>query len=385
MRGPPAVLLLVSVAAAATPASAPRSTPFGPPATIALGESCQPTCLAAGDFDGDGHVDVLVGSAGSNDVTVLLGDGRGGFRVGRSFPAGPNPNELFVADFDRDGKLDVAIANHDSSNVTILLGDGKGAFRPGPGSPLTVRSRPHPHTVTGCDADGDGIVDLVIDSWAENRLVLLKGDGRGGFAAPGVLIEVWRKPYRNAVARDLDGDGRCDLVAPTYDAGVVTVLAGDGHGGFRARAPIVAGPAPFVVGVADLDGDGKLDLVFSNYSGQISDPSKDALTFLLGDGKGGFRPGAPLATGRGPFDVSTGDVDGDGIADAATADHGGSDLTVAFGGPGGLSSSRLARVPLPDAPDRVLLVDVNGDHRADAIVASGDAHAVIVLLASSPP
>jgi hypothetical protein len=161
----------------------------------------------------------------------------------------------------------------------------------------------------------------------------------------------------------------------------VTVLKGDGHGGFQAGPGIPAGPAPFVVDVADVDGDGKLDLVFSNYSGQISDPSKDALTFLLGDGRGGFRPGPRLPTGHAPFHVSTGDVNGDGIADAATADHGGSDLTVAFGGPGGLSAARLFRVGLPAAPDRVLLVDVNGDHRADAIVSSQDGRSVLVLLA----
>ena len=74
----------------------------------------------------------------------------------------------------------MAIANHDSPFVTVLLGDGRGGLRPGPGSPLTVRSRPHPHTIAGCDADGDGHLDLVIDSWGENRLtLLLRGDGHG--------------------------------------------------------------------------------------------------------------------------------------------------------------------------------------------------------------
>ncbi|HEY1434668.1 MAG TPA: VCBS repeat-containing protein, partial [Thermoanaerobaculia bacterium] len=343
---------------------AAEPSPFGSPARIALGSARRPQAIGAGDFDGDGRIDLVVASEGTADVTVLLGDGRGGFRVGRSFPAGAHPAEIFVGDLNHDGHPDLAIANHETSVVTILLGDGKGGFRSGPGSPLAVHSKPHPHTIDGCDINGDGNLDLVIDSWGENRLTLLLGDGRGGFQTPGTPIDVGHRPYRNLKLRDLDGDGRCDIAVPDYAGGVVTVLRNDGHGGFAPGVPIPAGPAPFTVDVADLNRDGKPDLAFSNYSGQITDPSDDAITFLLGDGKGGFRPGPRIATGPAPFQLSAGDINGDGYADVATADHGGSDLTIAFGGPDGLSPTRTVRVPLPSKPLRVLLVDVNADGRA---------------------
>jgi hypothetical protein len=358
-------------------------SPFGPPARVSLGTERRPEALAAGDFNGDGKVDVVVASDGANDVTVLLGDGRAGLRRGASFPAGAHPTEIFVGDLDRDGHPDLAIANHDTSVVTILLGDGKGGFRPAPGSPLTVHSKPHPHTIDGCDVDGDGWLDLVIDTWEENRLTLLRNDGKGGFRGPGTPIEVGRRPYRNLRTADLDGDGKCDIVAPSYGKGVVTILAGDGHGGFRAGDPIPAGPAPFTVAVGDFNHDGKPDLAFSNYSGQLSDPSDDVITSLSGDGHGGFAPGPRIATGAAPFQIATGDIDGDGFSDVATADYGGSDLTVVFGGKDGLVAARARRVALPGKPDRVLLVDLNGDGRADAVVASGDAHEVFVLVAGS--
>jgi hypothetical protein len=135
------------------------------------------------------------------------------------------------------------------------------------------------------------------------------------------------------------------------------------------------------VQVGDLNRDGRPDLVLENYSGQITDQSDDALTFLLGDGRGGFRLGPRLPTGHGPFDVAVGDIDGDGFADAVTADYGGGDLTVSFGGPDGLAASRTVRVPMGAKPERVILADVNADRKADAIAISGEGHAAIVLLA----
>lgn len=379
------VLPMVLLSALALPgavAGADRS-PFRPPAAIPLGPRRQPDALAAGDFNRDGKLDLVVASGGSNDLVVLLGDGHGGFRESSVAPAGENPTEICVADLDRDGNPDLAIANHATSHVTILLGNGRGGFRPAPGSPVTVHSKPHPHTIDACDVDGDGKLDLVIDSWRENRFTLLLGDGKGGFRGPGIPIEAGRKPYRNLRLRDLDGDGKCDLVAPNLAERGVTLLIGDGRGGFRGAAapPVPAGPSPFEVQIGDVNRDGRPDLIVVNYSGHITDPSGDALTFLLGDGKGHFRLEPRIATGHAPFDAAVADINGDGFADVVVANGASRDLTVAFGGPDGLSPSRTATVPLGRRVVRVVLGDWNADGKADAATADSEDHGVSVLLA----
>lgn len=359
------------------------TTPFREPRVLSLGKNRSPAALATGDFNRDGKLDLVVGSGGADDVTLFLGDGKGGLTQAGSFPAGPSPTEMVAADFNRDGNLDLAIANHGVPSVTVLLGDGRGGFRPAPGSPLAVRSRPHPHTVDACDANSDGILDLVVDSFGENRLTLLLGDGKGGFAAPGIPIEAGRKPYRNLKFQDLDGDGRCDLVMPNMVERGVTVLFGDGRGGFRGsdRPPIPAGPSPFTVAVADVNGDRRPDLVVGNYSGHGDDPSGDGLTFLLGDGRGSFRLGPRIETGRSSGDVAVGDVNGDGVADAATVNAGSRDITLAWGGPGGLSPARTVTVPGAGRSWRILLADFDGNRRADAVTASPDDGTVTVFLA----
>ena len=163
----------------------------------------------------------------------------------------------------------------------------------------------------------------------------------------------------------------------------VTVLSGDGRGGFRGsdRPPIPAGPSPFTVAVADVDGDGKPDLVVGNYSGQGDDPSGDGLTFLLGDGRGSFRLGPRIPTGISSGNVAAGDVDGDGIADAATVNAGSRDITLARGGPAGLSPGRTTTVPGAGRSWRILLADFDGNRRADAVTASPEDRTVTVFIA----
>src|SRR5262249_25663626 len=87
--------------------------------------------LKIGDFNNDGHLDVVVAYptiSGNNGLAVLLGDGRGGLGPPRTFPVGRYPRSVTVGDFNNDGNLDLVVAGSGIMDIYMLLGDGTGDF-----------------------------------------------------------------------------------------------------------------------------------------------------------------------------------------------------------------------------------------------------------------
>ena len=293
--------------------------------TIRVGQG--PRWVSVADVNHDRNLDLVVANADAGTVTALLGNGKGQFHeaAGSPFSAGHLPNDIAIADMNRDGNPDLVIANHQSPFITILLGDGRGGFRPAPGSPVDVHSHPHPHGVVVADFNGDGRLDAVTDSWGTNQVELLLGDGRGGLQIPGKYFVTGRRPYERLRSADFNGDGIPDIVTTNLDDGTVSILLGDGKGSFRNApgSPFPAGGKPWQVAVDDVDGDGNADLLIIPYERDIADPSQNAVTILRGDGHGGFTPmaGSPLLLHgcHGPNSVTAGDLYGNGRQDVVVS------------------------------------------------------------------
>ncbi|MGD0998743.1 MAG: VCBS repeat-containing protein, partial [Thermoleophilia bacterium] len=92
------------------------------------GTGTWPASVAVGDFNNDGKQDLATADYGSNAVSVLLGNGNGGFGAKTDFGTGAYPEPIAVADFNADGKQDLATASESTSAVSVLLGNGKGGF-----------------------------------------------------------------------------------------------------------------------------------------------------------------------------------------------------------------------------------------------------------------
>ena len=206
-------------------------------------EPSNPRAVATGDFNGDGIQDLAFANQSTNNVVVMLGNGTGGFAQAPNSPfsAGTAPFALVVGDFNGDGHLDIATANQGSNNVTVLLGNGAGGFTAAAGSPFSAGVSPD--TLAVGDFNGDGIQDLAVPGFTTNNVAVLLGNGSGGFTTdPNGPFPVGTHPFAVAVG-DFNGDGFDDIAATNYNGANVTVLLGNGSGGFTAAVG-----SPFAVG-----------------------------------------------------------------------------------------------------------------------------------------
>lgn len=345
-----------------------------------------PGSVEIADLNGDGKFDVVVANEESSDVSILLGDGKGQFTPakGSPFAAGHLPNDIAVGDFNRDSKLDLAIANHEENHLTVLLGDGNGGFAPAPSSPLAVEVKPHVHGVATGDLNGDGNPDLVTDSWANDQVLVLFGDGKAYFRTPGTFVKVGRRPYQRLRVADVNGDGNADILTTNTEGNNVTVMLGDGRGGFKqsAGSPFASSDAPFNFAVGDVNGDGKIDLaVVDSPTSMAEGRGKDGLTVMLGNGNGAFTKlaGSPLATGKTPNRVAIGDVNGDGVNDIAVSSPVDNNITLfLMSGRGTVASSPA--IAVGGRPKGLAIRDLNGDGKADMVITNnGDNTATVRL------
>jgi len=284
-----------------------------------------PTSIAAGDFNGDGKLDLAVGAAINGDifnpqsnVTILINNGSGGFSAASSFNVaalGTIPICIAAADFNKDGRLDLAVAVDASSNLLIAQGNGDGSF-----TPIAVPTvGTDPFWVTAADLDGDGKMDLVVANHGDSTFSILTGNGDETFTTL-ATYPVGAGPANVAVS-DFNGDGSPDVLVVNNAENTVQVFLGEGGGGLRAGYYRV-GSSPYGIASADFNNDGVPDLAVLRGDASVG--------IFLGDGRGGFRPLPPVPLNPPPplgrcdthglvIPIVAGDFDGDGKPDLAVS------------------------------------------------------------------
>jgi hypothetical protein len=379
-----AAVLAVLTSCAAIGGFADSSAPEFDEQVIRVGKAPFPIAIA--DVNHDGKLDIIAGNMDDGTVSVLLGDGRGHFTPahGSPFPCGANPNDIAVADMNGDGNPDLVIANTQTPYLTLLLGDGKGGFKPSAHSPFATKSYPHPHGVAVGNFMGDGKPAVVTDSWGYHQILLIPSDGKGDLILPGRFFAADLHTDSGVAAADFNKDGNLDIVTVDQNANVVGLLLGDGKGGFRKApgSPFPAGDTPWSFTVGDVNGDRIPDVAVVPYEPQMRDPKQLGLTVLLGDGKGGMAPmqGSPfsLAGCEEPSRVAIGDIRGDGLRDVLVSCAKNDKLFFFMGTKNG--TFNVSTRSIPTGWGGLALGNLTGNGKDDVVVSNNKTGTITILL-----
>lgn len=334
-------------------------------AVVSYDVGARPRAIATADLNGDDTLDVAVANSADGTVSILLGVGGGRLRpaVDSPFPAGREPSDVDAADLDRDGDVDLVLANHETSRVTILLNDGRARFTAAPASPFETGARPHVHGLATADFDGDGWLDVAVDSADTKEVRILRGGPRGFSSV--LAVSLGTMPYYRLGAANVAGDEHKDVLVPGHGDSTVRVVQRAGPGLELAAWNIRLSDKPWMVVGDDLNGDRQTDMVVVH---------SDAVSVWLA-GRDGFSPalGSPFPV-RGATEVATGDLDGDGVADVAVGPWDGDEVTVLTG-----RELTARKIHTCERPIGLAIADLDGDRRGELLATCANQNRLVIV------
>ncbi len=358
--------------------------------------AASPFSLATGDIDDDGNMDVVTANFDTNNVSVLMGQGDGTFADAMLVDVGEAPRDVKLLQLNETGifsdpDLDLLVANSASENISIKLGDGLGGFGAdvGEGDLDTEFVGSNPSTVGAADLDDDGFLDYFAADFERSRIFLRRGSAFGPLS-PLTTIIVGSAP-RGMVIDDIDGDGDPDVVTANLLSDTLAVLA-DWVRFCQPCVPFVpasaqqfflrvdsdtrsiVGSSPRAIATADLNGDGDTDAVTTHRG-------LNAVGVSLGNGTRMFDAAVTFDTPQNPESIAIDDVNGDGDLDLVTTNGSptGENISVLLGDGTGTFADPI-NITTSDVPIPLGLADFNNDGDLDIVVANIESHDVSVFL-----
>jgi alpha-tubulin suppressor-like RCC1 family protein len=410
-----AVLLVI-----APPAGVPVITSFAPvsavPSATVIISGANFSAIASSNIVYFGAVRATVNSATSSSLNVTVPAGatyapitvtvNGALAVGKvpfkptflgngagiSASTFPNRNDLAgadgpfitaIVDLDGDGKPDLAVANVYAHSISLYRNIGTNgsltaaSFSSRVDLPAISSPSDNPLGFTAADVDGDGKIDLILTDRSFNLVRIYNNVSTPGILSSnsfvsGLTIATGSDP-RGIAVRDLDGDGKPDIVTCNYADNTISILHNTSTSILQSFEvfTLPAGAGTYRVAIQDLDGDGRPDLAVVN----ANSPTLSLFRNISSPGSlnsNSFAARVDIPAVMNNETIFAGDIDGDGLPDLITG--GTSQLFSIYRNtstPGFLTTSSFASevdFGNPGWVHVVTLSDLDGDSKADVAV-----------------
>jgi len=282
-----------------------------------------PSKIVSADFNNDGKADLaVIYNESISHVTVLLGNGNGGFGSEILLTASDSISDVCTSDYNNDKKADIAIVSKNHYELTLFLGNGNGTF----GSAKTSKFIPdtvnfsEQYYIVSADFNADGNIDIASASMLEGICIHF-GDGTGFF---GNTKKVYSAGFlTKLVVADINNDKIPDIATTSMSSFGLQLFLGKGSGDFKA--PILLN-MPYIytsISFADFDANGIVDMAVADYNNT---------TIYEGKGDGTFEYKVALSnTSNDNHAINCADFNKDGIIDIAVCSRNGLVLLLGNG------------------------------------------------------
>ncbi len=311
-------------------ASAPtfNSTSFANKIDFASGN--YPRKVSIGDIDGDGKSDLASVNNNGNNVSIFRNISTPGnimLSAPIFIPTNIGPFGEKLVDIDGDGKLDLIVNSYTSETFSLFRNTsttGVITFAP----PLILTSNQDCYWIEFADFNNDGKPELISFNQNSDSYTIFKNESTiGNFSFPQRLEGALGFRPSGGTVSDLDGDGKIDFAVAAMDVNTVSIFRNTGTLSTFSFAPKVTYSTaiqPFNVTAADIDSDGKKELLVPNASSSSFSIFKNNSS----SGNISFSPKIDFSSGSTPLYISVNDLDGDGKIDIAVANFSSSTVSV---------------------------------------------------------
>jgi len=235
----------------------------------------EPYFIAVNDFDGDGKQDIVTSNRSSNNISIFQNASSSGtisLNTAFTLSAAGLPHGIVAEDIDMDGKPDISVTNYNSKNIHILRNiHSSGSLSSSSfASSVTVSTgTANPMGLAVKDIDMDGKNDLVCTYQSSGQLAIFRSTSSSGsisFASASTFTS--GTTARSAYVNDMNGDGKPDIVCANIGSNNMAVFQNNSSSGsisLSSAYTFSTNSQPHMALAIDVDGDTKPEIVSCNY------------------------------------------------------------------------------------------------------------------------